>query len=61
MSKISTNQHDSGYAIDQEGYLLNEDFGNSINLMLEFSILDSGGSLVLGNLETVLKLIQTLG
>lgn len=60
MSKISTNQHDSGYVIDQDGYLLNEDFGNSINLMLEFSILDSGGSLVLGNLETVLKIIQTL-
>ncbi|TGL16295.1 nucleoside 2-deoxyribosyltransferase [Leptospira meyeri] len=60
MSKIATYVHDTGYAIDQDGYLLNEDFGNSINLMLEFSILDSGGSLVLGNLETVLKLIQGL-
>lgn len=59
-SKIPTKQHSSGYAVDEDGYLLNEDFGNSINLMLEFSILSSGGSLVLGNLETVLKLFKTL-
>lgn len=59
-SKIRTKPHSSGYAIDEDGYLLNEDFGNSINLMLEFSILGSGGSLVLGNLETVLKLLKTL-
>lgn len=57
-SKIPTIAHISGYSIDQDGYLVNEDFGNSINLMLEFSILDSGGSLVLGNLEKVLELIK---
>lgn len=59
-SKIPTNPHVSGYAIDEDGFLLNEDFGNSINLMLEFSIIGSGGRLVLGNLETVIKLLKTL-
>ncbi|MBM9590603.1 nucleoside 2-deoxyribosyltransferase [Leptospira sp. 201903075] len=59
-SKIPTKPHVSGYAIDEDGYLLNEDFGNSINLMLEFSILESGGSLVLGNLKTVLELLKGL-
>ncbi|TGL85248.1 nucleoside 2-deoxyribosyltransferase [Leptospira congkakensis] len=58
-SKISTKPHDSGYMIDEDGYLVNEDFGNSINLMLEFAILHSGGSLVLGNLESVLKFLNT--
>ncbi|PJZ43847.1 nucleoside 2-deoxyribosyltransferase [Leptospira brenneri] len=57
-SRILTKQHVSGYAIDEDGYLLNEDFGNSINLMLEFSILNSGGSLVLGDLESVLKQLR---
>ncbi|TGL33411.1 nucleoside 2-deoxyribosyltransferase [Leptospira perdikensis] len=59
-SKIPTKSHDSGYAIDEDGFLLNEDFGNSINLMLEFSILGSGGSLVLGNLKTVLEFLRNL-
>ncbi len=58
-SRIPTNTHDSGYMIDNDGFLVNEDFGNSINLMLEFSILHSGGSLVLGNLESVLKFLKT--
>ncbi|MCT8335644.1 nucleoside 2-deoxyribosyltransferase [Leptospira sp. 85282-16] len=58
-SKIHTISHPSGYAIDDDGYLLNEDFGNSINLMLEFSILDSGGDLVLGDLKTVLNLLKS--
>lgn len=52
---ISTTKHDSGYRMDENGYLLNEDFGNAINLMLEFSILQSGGKLVLGGLEEVLN------
>lgn len=52
---LSVVPHDSGYPIDKEGYLLNEDFGNSINLMLEFSIQKSGGKLVQGGLADVLK------
>jgi nucleoside 2-deoxyribosyltransferase len=57
-SKIRYSTHSSGYSIDEDGYLINEDFGNTINLMLEFSILESGGQLVEGNLETALVMIQ---
>ncbi|MDF3822063.1 nucleoside 2-deoxyribosyltransferase [Leptospira sp. 96542] len=52
---IPVSQHNSGYMMDADGYLLNEDFGNSINLMLEFSILKSGGKLVIGGLTEVLE------
>jgi nucleoside 2-deoxyribosyltransferase len=57
-SKIPTTPHESGYRIDSEGYLLNEDFGNSINLMLEFAIKQSGGSLVEGNFLDTIRMIQ---
>ena len=55
--KIPTKKHESGYKIDNEGYLVNEDFGNSINLMMEMAINKSGGQLVEGNLEGVLKIL----
>jgi nucleoside 2-deoxyribosyltransferase len=55
--KIKTLPHKSGYLIDEAGYLLNEDFGNGINLMMEIAIFSSGGQLVEGNLESVLKLL----
>ena len=55
--KIPTLDHTSGYRIDTDGYLLNEDFGNSINLMMEFAIIESGGLLVEGDFESVLKKI----
>lgn len=57
--KIPTQAHSSGYAIDEDGYLLNEDFGNAINLMLEFSIQDSEGKLVEGSFRDCLKAIKT--
>ncbi len=57
-SKISHSTHNSGYSIDEDGYLINEDFGNTINLMLEFSILESGGQLIEGNFETALAVMQ---
>ncbi len=57
-SRIPTSPHESGYLIDSDGYLLNETFGNSINLMLEFSILESGGELIQGDFETALKRIK---
>lgn len=47
--------HNSNYAIDKDGYLVNEDFGNCLNLMLEFSIEKSGGLLVEGSFEDCLK------
>ncbi|MEM7180911.1 MAG: nucleoside 2-deoxyribosyltransferase [Spirochaetota bacterium] len=55
--RIATGLHKSGYLIDREGYLLNEDFGNTINLMLEFSILNSGGKLSEGSFEDCLRTI----
>lgn len=59
--KIPTQAHSSGYSIDPNGYLLNEDFGNSINLMLEFSILESGGELIEGNFQTALQRLKAIG
>ncbi|TGK33741.1 nucleoside 2-deoxyribosyltransferase [Leptospira gomenensis] len=53
--KIPVFPHNSGYPIDEDGYLLNEDFGNSLNLMLEFSISTSGGVLVEGDFEDCLS------
>ncbi|TGL64086.1 nucleoside 2-deoxyribosyltransferase [Leptospira sarikeiensis] len=53
-SKLETFPHPSGYKIDPQGYLLNEDFGNKINLMLEFSISGSGGELFFGTFESIL-------
>jgi nucleoside 2-deoxyribosyltransferase len=55
---LAVTPHISGYMIDVDGYLLNEDFGNSINLMLEFSIQKSGGKLMEGELIEVLSEIN---
>ncbi|PJZ55832.1 nucleoside 2-deoxyribosyltransferase [Leptospira barantonii] len=55
--KIPVFPHPSGYEIDGEGFLLNEDFGNCLNLMLEYSIEKSGGLLVEGGFEDCLKRI----
>lgn len=49
--RIPTTMHESGFRIDGEGFLLNEDFGNRINLMLEYSIEASGGNLIRGSFE----------
>ena len=54
---IELRSHPSGYPQDAGGYLVNEDFGNSINLMLEFAIEESGGILVEGTEEDALKLM----
>ncbi|GBF49375.1 nucleoside 2-deoxyribosyltransferase [Leptospira ryugenii] len=56
--KIATKPHASGYEIDQDGFLVNEDFGNSVNLMIEMAIYGSGGKLVEGNLEILLDRIR---
>lgn len=56
--KIPTSSHASGYRVDNDGYLLNEDFGNSINLMLEFAILESGGQLIEGDFEDLISILS---
>jgi len=57
-SRIPTRSHASGHPIDADGYLVNEDFGNSLNLMLEFAIEASGGKLIRGDLEQCLLAIS---
>ena len=48
-----------GVPMDQDGYLVIENFGNALNLMLECGILLSGGCLVEGNFEDCLQAIRT--
>lgn len=59
LERIKTTKHSSGYFIDEQGYLLNEDFGNSINLMMQSSIEKSGGSLVQGDFQTCLEKVRS--
>ncbi len=47
-----------GKTIDQEGYLVTDDFGTSINLMMECGMLDTGGRLVEGDFEICLQAIR---
>lgn len=47
-----------GRKVDQDGFLLVDDFGTSINLMMQCGMLDSGGRLVEGDFETCLKAIR---
>ncbi|TGL63906.1 nucleoside 2-deoxyribosyltransferase [Leptospira ognonensis] len=54
---IETREHTSGFRIDGQGYLVNENFGNSINLMMEMAILNSGGKLIEGSLSDVLSIL----
>lgn len=56
--KIKTIPHSSGYYMDEDGYLLNEDFGNSVNLMIEYSIETSGGKIIEGKFKDCLLEIK---
>ncbi len=47
-----------GRQVDQDGFLLVDDFGTSINLMMQCGMLDSGGRLVEGAFEACLKAIR---
>jgi nucleoside 2-deoxyribosyltransferase len=48
-----------GVPIDQDGYLVLDNFGNAVNLMLECGMLLSGGRLVEGGFEDCLRAIRT--
>lgn len=48
-----------GVPIDQDGYLVVDDFGTAVNLMLEGGMLLSGGRLVEGSFEACLRAIRT--
>jgi len=47
-----------GVPMDQDGYLVVENFGNAINLMLECGLLLSGGRLVEGGFEDCLRAVR---
>lgn len=47
-----------GQTIGQEGYLVTEDFGTSINLMMQCGMMDTGGRLVEGDFEACLQAIR---
>jgi len=47
-----------GIPIDQDGYLVTDDFGVSINLMMECGMLFSGGRLIEGSFEDCLREIR---
>jgi len=49
----------TGVPIDQDGYLVVDDFGTAINLMLECGMLLGGGRLVEGGFEDCLRAIRT--
>ena len=48
-----------GVPMDQDGYLVVQNFGNAINLMLECGMLLSGGRLVEGTFEDCLRAMRT--
>lgn len=47
-----------GTTIDQDGYLVTDDFGTSINLMMQCGMLDSGGRLIESDFEACLQAIR---
>jgi nucleoside 2-deoxyribosyltransferase len=48
-----------GVPVDQDGYLVVDDFGTAINLMLECGMLLGGGRLVEGSFEDCLRAMRT--
>ncbi len=58
LETIPTDPHSSGFFVDKQGYLVNENFGNSINLMLEFGIKEAGGELVEGTFADCIAKIR---
>jgi nucleoside 2-deoxyribosyltransferase len=49
----------NGVPVDQDGYLVVDDFGTAINLMLECGMLLGGGRLVEGSFEDCLRAMRT--
>ena len=57
-SQYPCRQLADGTTIDQDGYLVTDDFGTSINLMMQCGMLDTGGRLVEGAFEACLQAIR---
>ena len=52
-------ENTDGVPVDQDGYLVVDDFGTAINLMLECGMLLGGGRLVAGSFEDCLRAMRT--
>ncbi|HBS03783.1 MAG TPA: nucleoside 2-deoxyribosyltransferase [Leptospiraceae bacterium] len=59
-TRIPLKEHVSGVPQDEDGYLVNENFGNSINLMMEYAIEETGGQLIEGDVFSALDEIARL-
>ena len=53
-----TTPHDGDVHIDREGYLVTDDFGTSINLMMQCGMIDGGGRLIEGGFEDCLRALR---
>ena len=51
-------EREDGRLIDEDGYALVDDFGTSINLMMQCGMLDTGGRLVEGDFEACLQAVR---
>lgn len=49
---------EDGVFIDKDGYLITDDFGTSINLMMECGMILRGGRLIEGDFEACLQVIR---
>ena len=50
--------NDDGEYVDSHGFIVGDDFGTSINLMMQYGMRASGGRLIEGDFESCLKLIR---
>ena len=50
--------HEGDLHVDREGYLVTDDFGTSINLMMQCGMIDGGGRLIEGDFEACLKALR---
>lgn len=56
--KVAHTWHPDKPSLDENGYLITDDFGTRINLMMECGMLHSGGRLVIGDFEACIKAIR---
>ncbi len=47
-----------GRTIDQDGYLVTDDFGTSVNLMMQCGMIETGGRLIEGDFEACLQAMR---
>jgi nucleoside 2-deoxyribosyltransferase len=55
---FSLEKNETGEYVDGHGYVVGDDFGTTINLMMQNGMTESGGRLVVGEFEDCLKSIR---